>query len=48
MQQLFTKCLLFPDIILGAWATEVNKTDNTLCTYGAYVLVRRDIFKQNM
>lgn len=48
MQQLFTECLLFPDVILGAWATAVNKTDNTLCSYEAYFLVRRDIFKQNL
>lgn len=48
MQQLFTECLLFPDVILGAWATAVNKTDNTLCSYEAYILVRRDIFKQNL
>ena len=38
MQQLFTECLLFPDVILGAWATAVNKTDNTLCSYEAYIL----------
>ena len=48
MQQLFTECLLFPDVSLGAWATAVNKTDNTLCAYEAYILVRRDMFKQNL
>lgn len=48
MQQLFTKCLLFTDIILGARATAVNKIDNSLCTYGAYLLVGRDLFEQNL